>query len=174
MEGGLKILWALMLGAVLLMPMGCRRTRPQMPANRHKQVDSTELAMALLTQRMVEGANNELALYVKGLDSAYVLERRGYWHRMVLRTDGDTLGKDRETLLRVVVQDLQGKMLEDSEVNVVVGKQELPAAVDKYLQTMCVGECASLLVPWYAGYGATGTEKIPAYTNVRMTIQVIE
>ncbi len=174
MEGGLKILWALMLGAVLLMPMGCRRTRPQMPANRHKQVDSTELALALLTQRMVEGANADVARYVQDLDTTYTLAARGYWYCKTQCGQGDALKKDSEARVRVVVQDLQGNVLDDSEVDVTVGKQALPIALDEYLLQMCVGEKASLIVPWYAAYGATGTNTIPAYTNVRVAIEVIE
>ncbi len=164
----------LMIGSWLLFPMSCQRTKPQAPANRSRQVDSTELAMALLTQQMVEGANTELARYVNTLDTAYTLDSRGYWYTKTRRTDGDTIRKEQEALLRVVVHDLQGTLLTDSEVAIVVGKQALPAAIDAFLQQMCMGEKASLIVPWYAAYGATGTETIPAYENIRMEIEVIE
>ncbi len=174
MESGLKILWALMLGAFLLLPMGCQRTKPQAPANRHKSVDSTELAMALLTQRMVEAADADVARYVRSLDAMYTLAERGYWYCKTQRRQGDALRKDSEAKVRIVVQDLQGNVLEDSEVEVTVGKQALPVALDEYLLQLCVGEKASLVVPWYAAYGATGTNTIPAYTNVCVTIEVIE
>ncbi len=154
--------------------VGCKRTKPQAPANRYVQVDSTELAMALMTQRMVEEANNTLAQYVRRLDSAYALAQRGYWYRITQHTANDTIRKNQQVLAHIVVQDLQGQLLTDSEQSLIVGQQILPADVEAFLLQMCIGERASLLLPWYVAYGALGNEWVPAYANVRMEIEIIE
>ncbi len=145
-----------------------------MPTNRHVEVDSTELAMALVKQRMVEEANTVLARYVRSLGVPYVLERTGYWYRVVYHTTNDTIRKNQQVLAHIVVQDLQGTLLTDSEQLLNVGKQEVPAVVDAFLLQRCIGERASLLLPWYAAYGALGNEYVPAYANVRMEIEIIE
>ncbi len=123
---------------------------------------------------MVEKANTDLALYVKELDSAYTLAPRGYWYRKTVSTQGDTLRKNDEVTVRMLLHDLYGNFLEDAEANLIIGKQTLPIAIEDYLLHMCVGEKASLIIPWYDAYGTIGTNTIPAYTNIRVAIEVIE
>ncbi len=166
--------FVLLLGAWLLIPTSCQRTKPQSPSNRAQEMDSTEMHMALLTQRLVEEANASLVQFVQGLDSAYVLERFGSWHRVTQRVKGERLQKDDKVLLHSQTYTLQGDLLSDTEDVVTVGKREVPVAVDRLLTEMCAGESASLIVPWYAAYGATGNEVVPAYTNIRIEIELTE
>ncbi len=173
-NGVVKIVWVLILGSWLLALTSCQRTKPQMPSNRAQEVDSTELRVALLAQRLVEEANTTLAHYVQGLDSAYVLELMGYWHRVPHRLEGVKLQKNEKVLLHSKIYTLDGDLLSDAEEVITVGKREVPTAVDKMLEQMRTGECASLLIPWYAAFGAAGNGIVPAYENVRIEIEVTE
>ncbi len=158
-----------MLGAI-----GCQRTKPQAPANRHKLVDSTEMAQVLMTQRLVEEANIQVAQYANTSDAAHVFTEQGYWYRIVTHTQNDIVRKEQRVIVRMVVHDLKGKLLFDNEQLVMVGKHDIPASVDLFLQQMRIGERASLLLPWYAAYGALGNDLVPAYANIRMEIEIIE
>ncbi len=171
-RNSVTILLGLICGCLL--GVSCQRTKPQLPSNRVQEVDSTELRMALLTQRLVEEANTSLAQYVQGLDSAYVLELIGYWQRVPHRLDGAKLQKNEKVLLHSKIYTLSGELLLDTEEVVTVGKREVPVAVDDFLVEMRAGECASLLIPWYAAFGAIGNENVPAYENVRIEIKVTE
>ncbi len=167
-----KIVWSLILGSWLLIPTGCHRTKPQVPANRKVAVDSTALSAALMAQRLVEEANIAVAQFVHQLDSAYVLETGGYWRRIVHRTVGNILQKEEHVDIHTRVYSLQGSMLVDAQQTVQVGKKEVPAAIDDILLQMRRGEVVSLIVPWYAAFGASGTAQVPAYENIRIEMKV--
>lgn len=169
-----KIVWLVVFGVGLLLPIGCQRTQPQRPSNRSvAEVDSTELARLYFTQRMAEEANTALAQFVGQLDSAYVLDERGYWYRFVERNEqGEHLQKEQQVLVHLLVFTLQNEALFDQQMLVKVGQGSVPAAVDNILLTMAAGERVSLLVPWYQAFGAIGNEQVPAYMNVRIDLQV--
>ncbi len=162
------------LGVGLLLPIGCQRTQPQRPSNRSvAEVDSTELARLYFTQRMAEEANTALARFAGQLDSAYVLDARGYWYRFVEKKEqSEHLQKEQQVLVQLLVYTLQNEALSDQQMLIKVGQGSVPAAVDNILLKMALGERVSLLVPWYQAFGAIGNEQVPAYANVRIELIV--
>lgn len=149
--------------------LSCQRTKPQAPS-RHSEQDSTKIAMLLLTQRIAEEADRELTGYVSHSEAEYVLDNTGFWYRYITRSDENRLQKGEKTLIRAQVYAMDGKLLLDSQEEVTVGKKETISAIDAMLRMMRKGEECELLVPWYMAFGATGSQDIPPYTNVKIEL----
>ncbi len=154
--------------------LGCNKTKPQAPANRKTEVDSTQMAMMLLTQRLVDEAITEVNSYILTLDSAYVQTPSGCWVRHVTKQEGDTLTKGQHVRLHSIVSTLKGETLIDAENAIQVGSNEVVNAVDDVLLNCRYGERVSIIAPWMSAFGAAGNERVPGYTNVRIELEIYE
>ena len=156
----------------LLLLTGCHKTGPQTPTYRsgRKEVKpDTTLLMAIETNRhLAEEADRALTAYV---DSGFAQQELGYWSRGIVQVDS-TLSADSVITLRRIVYTMDSTLLEDVTETVTAGQSNQIQAVADALQQMEHGQSVTLLVPWYLGYGATGTANVAPYTNVRIELSV--
>ena len=72
----------------------------------------------------------------------------------------------------MIVYSLDGRLLEDSEGIYMIGKLELPRAVDANIPDWHPGSKIRMYAPWYSAYGMKGTAHIPPYENVLIEIKL--
>ena len=163
------------IGLVALVLMGCGRVDPQRPTQRKSAaptVDSTQLALMELNQRLTVAADDQLTQLAQQ-EGQFVFYERGTWVRTI--DWGETENKvnpGEQCTVHMRVFSLNGTLYLDTEQTVTVGKNELPDAVDENLPEWHHGAQLVLLAPWYAAYGIQGKEPIPPYENLRIELAV--
>ena len=170
---GKKRFW--ILGLVALVLTGCGNVDPQRPTQRKSAapaVDSTQLALLELNQRLTVAADDQLTQLAQQ-EGQFVLYEHGTWVRTVVWGDQDSkVNPGEQCTVQMRVFSLKGTLYLDTEQTVTVGKNELPAAVDDNLPEWHHGAKLILLAPWYAAYGIQGKEPIPPYENIRIELAI--
>ena len=156
---------------------GCAGQAPQRPSQRMgeaPQPDSTTLAVMNLNQQLAISADKLLAQYVQSLDEQYALYDAGTWIHVIDRGEEDGLMPKygEEWTIAMRTYNLEGKLLVDSEKFYVIGKQELPLAIEVNIREFHRGAQVRMIAPWYAAYGLKGTEEVPPYENVIIEIEL--
>ncbi|MBR1808727.1 MAG: hypothetical protein IJ776_05025 [Paludibacteraceae bacterium] len=153
----------------------CNRTKPQSPSNRHNATpqDSAAMALVFTQQRLAQEADKIITQYVREHgEEQYVMLSRGYWAKKILKTSGKDITKNSKLELREILFSLEdGRMIIDSRDETEVKAEQMIAPVWEVLQTMHHGEQVELLVPWYLGYGSTGSPMVAPYTNLRIILE---
>ncbi|MCR4663987.1 MAG: FKBP-type peptidyl-prolyl cis-trans isomerase [Paludibacteraceae bacterium] len=159
---------AVVLTAEVLLLTSCQRTAPQIPSYRsgrqEVRVDSSLIQAIETNQHLAEEADRALAIYA---DSGFAQQEPGYWSRGLVEADS-TLETGSTVTLHRKVYSLDSVLLEDVTTEVTVGQSGETQAVSDALSQMERGQQVTLLVPWYLGYGATGSLTVAPYTNIRI------
>ena len=120
---------------------------------------------------MAEEADRQVIEYVQKQEMDYAQTELGTWGRKTRGTDeGETPKKNEVWTIRMVIKDLNDKLLEDIEKTYVIQHEELPRGVEDIVSEMHHGEEATLITPWYDAFGQQGTEVIEPFTNLRIEI----
>ena len=165
-------LWIIGIAALLL--TGCGQVDPQRPTQRKSAapaVDSTQLALMELNQRLTVAADDQLT-QIAQQEGQFVLYERGTWVKTVQWGTGEKVNSGEPCSVHMRIFSLDGKLYYDAEQTALVGKYELPAAIDENIPEWNHGAQLILLVPWYAAYGIKGTEQIPPYENIRIELEI--
>lgn len=159
---------ASLLSTVLL--IGCSKTAPQRPTRLgESKVDSTLLQMITMNERMADEADHRIVQWVKEQSSEWTQLECGAWQEKSSSKGGLWNGNAPEQgahiRVRMIVRTLDGRMIEDIERTVTIGREEgIPEAV---LETLTEGfREARLVCPWYSGFGAQGDKRVNGYENV--------
>ena len=155
--------------------VGCHRsTAPQSPSRRNgevTQVDTALLAMMTYNERMAEAADNELIKHIEQQELSFAQTEIGTWVSQKKKNNiGDTPQKDERWVIRLIIKDLDGNLIEDTEQTYTIGHNELPVAVTNALSEMHHGEEVLVLAPWYTAFGQQGKKGVPPYTNVQIEV----
>lgn len=169
--------FTLIIGCLMLSAVSCGRVTPQIPTQRKgsaPKTDSTQTGLLELNQQLTESADEQVRIEVEKDTIPYVLCEAGTW--MTVMEAGDEMSavpeENESWTLRLRVYDLEGQLLSDSEQPYLIGRHELPAAVDKNIRTLHHGSKARLIAPWYTAYGIAGTKEVPPYENVIIEIEI--
>ena len=161
--------------ACVLLLCSCNKTKPQSPSNRRSATtnDSAATALVLTQQRLAEEADRVILQYVKKHgEGQYVMAADGYWYKKILKTQAEDIVKGSKLDLREIIYRFESnEMIIDNREEITMNSEQMLLPVWETLQTMHYGEQAELLIPWYAGYGATGTALVEPYTNLRIIIE---
>ena len=134
------------------MMSACGKRKPQLPSNKHQEIDSAALAMIEMNQQLVQQANNDLATYVIESGMPYVQDDMGFWYMITRHTEGLALQKDQTVTIAQQVYLLDGTLCEDAVQTLQIGKKQVPTAVESALLLLHEGECATMDVydrpPW--------------------------
>lgn len=162
------------IGLMALVLIACGRVDPQRPTQRKSAapaVDSTQLALMEFNQHLTVAADDQLT-QIAQQEGQYVLYERGTWVRSVEWGEGEKVNPNEECTVHMRIFSLDGKLYCDMEQTAMVGKYELPAAIDENLPEWKHGAQLLILAPWYAAYGMKGTEYIPPYENIRIELEI--
>ena len=164
-------------GLVALLLIGCNSTAPQRPSQRKGQApeaDSTQLAAMELNLQLAKTADKAVMEAVMAQEESYALYEGQAWIHIF--DNGDVqrakpeLGMACDIHMRVYSFD--GTMLLDTEGNYILGKGELPTAVERNACELNHGTKARMYVPWYTAFGPQGTAFVPPYENVIIDIEI--
>ena len=154
----------LILLLICLAACSCKRVKPQSPANQ-PTVDSIGMSASLINMRLAEAADIQLTEWVKHADTTYTLEDYGYWYCIYRHTDGDSILPQHKVELFYTATSLEGKLLEDCQTTIQVGRRESLWAIDHILPLMREGEAVKLICPYYTAYGKDGNDHVPPLQN---------
>lgn len=168
MRNRATVLSASLLSAALL--IGCHKTAPQRPTRLGEvKVDSTLLKMVALNERLANEADRVIIQWVKEQESEWAQLECGAWREKyraedVLWKEG-TPTKGEKIRVTMIVRTLDGRMIENMEQTVTIGREEnIPEAV---LEILTEGfRQARLVCPWYSGLGAQGDKHVNGYENI--------
>lgn len=163
-----------------LMLTACTERKPQQPSQwrgKEVKVDSAQLALLELNQKMVVTADDLLLQYVQTMTDTYAMYETNAWIYFIDRGDMDTpapqSGDTWNIHLKVYSLEDQ-KLLIDCLRQYRIGKNELPKAIDSNISEFRIGTKARMLAPWYSAYGMQGTQQVPPYENVIIEIEIKE
>ena len=152
--------------------VGCgKKVKPQQIANLKEQ-DTVAINLMLTNQILVEQTNDSLALYVAHCGKDFALHDNGFWYRYLKKNERDSLHDEEIVAVDYQVFLLDSTLCADVAKQVRVGKKEVPDALDDALRMSRHGEQLEIIAPWYNAYGQKGTNRIPAYTNVRFVLSI--
>lgn len=170
----MRQLWVLIFGICLVLS-ACQPTVPQRPSYRSglghttTQVDSAMLGMIELNERMREEADDALT---RMASPRMTREESGYWIQGL--HDIETGIQDGEKVtIHWQVYTLDTVLLQDVVEPIEVGQWNTLPALTQSLPMLHRGDSVQLLVPWYLGYGVTGNENVPGYTNLLVKLYVL-
>lgn len=149
----------------------CHKTMPQSPSNKVEKTDTIGQALMELNFRLSEEADREITAYVKAASVAYAQHELGFWYRKLNQTEGRRYTHGNVVDLQLQFYTLDGKKLLDSEETICIGKRETAWCIDWALELTNEGEALEIISPWYAAFGPTGNDFVPAYTNVKIIVQ---
>jgi len=143
---------------------GCHKVGPQSPANIQDE-DTTGIALSMLNMRLAAAADQQITTWVQQQDTAYTLEDYGYWYCFYRRTEGTPIEELKKVELYYTTSTLDGRLIEDCQTTVTVGRRETLWAIDNILPMMKEGEAVRIASPYYTAYGKEGTERVEPLTN---------
>lgn len=155
---------------------GCHKSNPQQVRHLGKEtpIDSTLLAKMEFNQKMATAADRECLTWIKNAPVSYTLDDFGFWYRKDVKMDGEPITSGQNVLLRVLIRELNGNLLADTEDYFVLGSDNMPTAMNRALKNMRIGETITIVTPWYLAYGVEGKGIIKPYTNLIITIATKE
>ena len=166
-----------LIGCLMMSAAGCGRQTPQIPSQRKREApkpDTVQTGLLELNQQLAKSADEQVRFAVQKEALQYMLCEAGTW--MTIIDGGDeksvTPHDNESWIIRMRVSDLAGQLLADTEQSYLIGKHELPMAVDKNIRMLHHRSKARLLAPWYSSYGITGTKEVPPYENVIIEIEL--
>lgn len=168
----------LSLWAVLL--ISCVEKKPQQPSQwlgKEVKVDSAQLALLELNQKMVVTADDLLAKTVQTFSEKYALYNANTWIYFINRGNIDApppIKGEKWTIHTTIYSLTTRKLLIDTLQEYTIGKGELIVAIENNIHEFRKGTKARMLVPWYAAYGMQGTKEVPPYENVIIEIEIKE
>lgn len=175
----MSIIRTIYLALPLLLFISCgKKQQPQTPSRwlgKEVKVDSTQLALLELNQRMVEAADNKLTQLAQTEEEPYALYEGNTWIYFLDRGEVNTPAPKEGDIWEVhmTVYSLENKqLLVDILREYHIGKSELPPAIDHNISEFRKGCQARMLVPWYGAFGMQGTKDVPPYENVIIHIKI--
>lgn len=171
----------ILAGCLLVGAVSCQKTKPQAPTLRGEnseqtlsKEDSAKLELVLLTSRLAEEADKELALWVNQQEEPYVLDIEGYWYFIGHHSQGARFQKGQEVKVKALIYDMDGTLLMDEQTTLTLGKRETIRAIESALLNLREGESCTVLAPWYCAFGQTGNQAVKPYQNIKIEIQTNE
>jgi hypothetical protein len=147
----------------------CRKTPPQLPANKNMDNNNNEVAALVeLNEKMALKEDSLLQEYVKNLSGTFVKSPIGIWYFIENRTHGTALNNSDSCFISFQMFSLDGKLLgEKSHEKIIIGKKQIPVGLEEGLRLLHKGENAVFVVPWYLAYGMKGLPPdVPPYTSL--------
>lgn len=132
--------------------------------------DSTLIKQIQFNLHMADLADKSCQEFVKKSHLTYALDDSGFWFTKIVTTDSDTIKRDQEVLLHILITELDGTVLSDTKDYFIISEGYLPTAISRAVKNMKLGEQMHIVAPWYSAYGREGTAIIKPYSNLLISI----
>jgi len=166
------ILLGLLLSIVLC---SCKKTQPQLPAN--KIVENNEDAQTLLeiNKKLALREDSLLKIVVNKKDKSFVKSELGFWYKITNKTNGSLPKNNEQCEINYALKLLSGRVVLKESKKIVIGKKDIVPGIEEGVKLLKKGERATLIIPWYLGYGMTGLDElIPPYTSLICEVELKE
>jgi FKBP-type peptidyl-prolyl cis-trans isomerase len=164
-----KILFVLIISIAI----ACTRQVPQLPANKANAADSSGVALQLVNEKLITGEDSILDSYVRNKKAGFTKTSSGLWLKVEKKTKGNKLKKLDYCKITYRIFSLSDSLLIEKTDTIIIAKKQIISGIEEALLKMNRGEEATLIVPWYLGYGMKGNGKeIPPYTSILVKIQL--
>lgn len=158
----------------LLVLVGCtQQPQPVRRLSEKQEIDSTLMVQLAFNMQMASAADKACSDWVKSDSATYALDDFGFWYTKTVNLYADSLQTGEQVLLHLQMAELAGILLADVTKVFTVGSGDLPVAINRSLKQMGQGEQMRIVAPWYTAYGTEGTHLIKPYTNLIITLSII-
>ena len=159
-----------------LVLLSCGGKGPQTPSRwlGRTKVDSTELALMEMNFRLASAADAQIMAFAQAQEINYALYQAQAWVHIFTLGDESSPAPQRNEKWQVamVVSDMKGRQLVDTEQLYIIGKHELPSCIEQNISEFHHGTKARIISPWYSAFGAQGTTDVPPYENVIIDLEI--
>lgn len=149
--------------------------QPQQVRRLHEQQepDSAMMAQMAFNMQMASAADNICSAWVENDSSIYAMDEFGFWYTKTIDLYTDSLKEGEQALLHMQIAEINGSLLADIEEVFTIGSGDLPLVINRCLKQMSKGEQMRIVAPWYTAYGTEGTTLIKPYTNLIITLTIV-
>ena len=160
---------------IVIFIASCQRPAPQLPANKSEAIDSTEISLLKLNEKMILSEDSLIRDYVEKADINYVKHELGFWYKIEKSDLENSAQANQQCKVLYRVYSLENTFLLEQNETIIIGKKQLPTAMEEALKMMRKGAKVDLIIPWYLAYGMKGNGKeIKPYTSLMVNLQWIK
>lgn len=159
------------LGIILF--VSCTKPVPQLPANKYKEVDSTEIGMLFINKNLITQEDSLIEKLVINSKEKYTKTKSGIWYHIYNNTNRKKLNKLKTVHIKYISYSLDGEKIDAGEQKFHFTKKEIPVGLEEALNLMNQGESMKIIIPWYLAYGLKGNDKVPPYTSLIYEVKSI-
>jgi hypothetical protein len=150
----------------------CNKPLPQLPANKGDKTDKNAVSLLAINETLAIKEDSLLSEFVKS-DSKFKKNETGFWFKIDYETNKDFLKVNEICKFNCKMFLLNGKLIQEDEKQIVIGKKQVIVGLEEGLKILHKGESATFIIPWYLGYGMTGSEpNVPPYTSLIFKIKM--
>jgi hypothetical protein len=158
---------------VAVFVLACTKPAPQLPANKIKYIDSTQLALTEANNALITYEDSVLTRYVSDSCTGMIKSGQGFWYK-ISKSTGKERFKDKDICyFNASVYTLDGNLRIKKDYRIEISKNEVFKSLNDGLRLVGKGEIAEFVFPWYLAYGIRGNgREIPAYTSIRVIVKM--
>lgn len=156
-----------------LLLSSCIRQSPQLPSNKNKAADKNSASLLAINQNLAKKEDSILKRFVLQQNKAFKRSDIGFWYKIDHVGNGSGIKDSVRCKISYRLMSIKGKLLQDDEKQIVVGKKQFIVGLEEGIKLMNKGDSATFIVPWYLAYGMKGDGPlIPPYTSLICKIKV--
>lgn len=145
-----------------------------MPSNKGNKETESATNLLLINQKLAAKEDSILQLYAQK-DTAYKKNDLGFWYKINQKANGAKIKDKDKCRFTYQMLLLNGKVIEKADKQIVIGQKQIVVGLEEGIKQMHKGESATLIIPWYLGYGMNGNKPlVPPYTSVIYQIKIYE
>lgn len=155
--------------------VSCQRPAPQLPANKSEDIDSTEMRLLKLNEKMILSEDSLIRDYVENANANYLKHELGFWYKIEKTDLENDAQANQQCNVLYRIYTLKNTLLLEQNESIIIGKKQLPTAMEEALKMMRKGAKIDLIIPWYLAYGMKGNgNEIKPYTSLVVNLQWIK
>ncbi|MDD4971600.1 MAG: FKBP-type peptidyl-prolyl cis-trans isomerase [Paludibacter sp.] len=168
-----KLHKAFTLLSFCFMLIACTKQLPQTPSNKGNVADKNTVSLLAINQNLAKKEDSLIKTFALGQVKTYKKSPIGFWYNIDRVGHGSAIKDSVICKFSYRLLSLKGKMLQQDQQKIVVGKKQIVTGIEEGLKLMNKGDSATFIVPWYLAYGMKGNAPaIPAYTSIVCKINV--
>jgi FKBP-type peptidyl-prolyl cis-trans isomerase len=153
--------------------LSCTKQQPQLPSNKGVEIDKRAVSLLTINQNLAKKEDGILKTIALQKDKAFKKSEIGFWYKIERIGKGSKINDSTVCKFSCRLMSLKGKLLQQDEKQIVIGKKQIVAGLEEGLKLMNKGDSATIIIPWYLAYGMKGEEPlIPPYTSLIYIVKI--
>jgi FKBP-type peptidyl-prolyl cis-trans isomerase FkpA len=152
----------------------CIKQAPQLPSNKGVEFDTKSASLLIINQNLAKKEDIILANFASK-KGGFTKSELGFWYKIDNMGKGIQIKDSSVCKFEFKMTLLDGKELQVGKQQIIIGKKQTIIGLEEGLKLMHKGDEATLIIPWYLGYGMKGLEhKVPSYTSILYNIKILK